>query len=165
VFVLSIWFRCPTWTTPNCGSSNEHLGRRHFSDEQKSYWRFKLLEYQKKPVVRDDKGHYTAPGGQNDLPGKTALSIAQQHRVSESTVKRDAQYGRAVDTIAAAAGKDAKKAILTHAVKMTRQETRQFAGIEGIAGPEPFRPHIVISGTAETLTRWTLTLIFHSHHR
>jgi hypothetical protein len=46
------------------------------------------------------------PPAEKLLAGKTALSIAQQHRVSESTVHRDAQYGRDVDTIAAHAGED-----------------------------------------------------------
>ena len=33
---------------------NEHLRRRNFTEEQKSYWMGKQLEYQKKPAHRPE---------------------------------------------------------------------------------------------------------------
>ena len=110
---------------------NEHLGRRNFSDDQKSYWRAKHQDALKKSTVRNGQGRYAidAPGCQNDTPVKTAQTVAKLHHVSESTIHRDVRFARAVDTIAANAGEDAKNAILNGDVKMTRQEVQQVAVI------------------------------------
>jgi len=113
---------------------NEHLGRRHFSEEQKSYWRAKQYEYQKKDHGGDRKssdqnGHLiTIEANQQDRVS-TRQAVAKEHRVGEQTIERDVQFARAVDTIAEAAGGDAKNAILTRNVRMTRQEVQEVAEI------------------------------------
>ena len=94
------------------------LRRRNFTDEQKSYWRFRQHELEKKEPHRPE-----GKGCQNGTL-KTAQRIAQQHHVSETTIHRDVKFGRAVDAIADAAGDDAKEAILRGDVKITRQETQ-----------------------------------------
>jgi hypothetical protein len=70
-------------------------------------------ELEKKAVGRADaqrgqSGHF-GKGENGHL--KTQERIAQQHQVSHATIERDPQFTRAVNTIAANAGEDAKKAI------------------------------------------------------
>jgi hypothetical protein len=50
---------------------------------------------------------------QNREVAFTAKRIAKQHQVSHPTIEHDSQFTRAVGTIAANAGEDARKAILT----------------------------------------------------
>jgi hypothetical protein len=85
---------------------NEHLGRRNFTDDQKRYWVGKHLEMQKQ-----QHGGQVRGSGQNGH-SKTRQSVAKQHHVGERTVERNAKFARAVDTIAAKVGEDAKDAIL-----------------------------------------------------
>ena len=46
---------------------------------------------------------------------KTVDILAEQHKVSDRTIKNDAQFARAVDTVAEAAGNDARTALWTKA--------------------------------------------------
>ncbi len=102
----------------------EHLGRRHFTREEKSYWRGKEYEYAKKPEGRPLSGN-----GVKVTPLRTRESLATQHHVGTKTIERDGQFARAMDAIAAAAGEDAKNAILAHDVKVTQQEVQQLGKI------------------------------------
>jgi protein gp37 len=101
---------------------NEHLGRRNFTDEQKSYWRGKQYEWGKQKHGGD------RASGQN-AHLKTSQQIAKQHHVDESTIRRNAKFAQNVDAIASAAGDDAKDAILRGDVKITRQEVQKVAEI------------------------------------
>jgi len=49
---------------------------------------------------------------QNELKLNTAEEIGRQYGVAEATVKRDAEFSRSVDKVAAEVGKEAKEAIL-----------------------------------------------------
>jgi hypothetical protein len=81
----------------------QHLGRRNFTDDQRSYWIGKQLEYQKKGVG--------GPRYQNDtLLPKTRQTIAKQHHVGEATVERNARFAHNVDAIAASAAGDEARA-------------------------------------------------------
>ena len=103
----------------------EHqLGQRNFNDDQKYYWIGKHNELQKKLVGRPNgNGATSAPFG------KTAKAIAEQHKVGEGTVQRDAKFTRAMDTIADKIGDEARTEILDGDLKLTRQEVQKMAEI------------------------------------
>lgn len=95
------------------------LGRRNLTPQQASYLRGKWYEREK--VVQGTRNQYIEKD-QNDPFRPTAERIAAQSGVSAPTVKRDAQYARAVDEIAQAVGPEAKTAILggkAHGTKKT----------------------------------------------
>ena len=87
---------------------NAALGRRNLTEEQQSYLRGRRYEEEKKPARRPTAEE---KGGHNDHL-KTRDRLAEETGVSEATVKRDAQYARAVDTIEKSAGSGAKQSIL-----------------------------------------------------
>jgi hypothetical protein len=82
------------------------LSRRNQTPEQISYFRGKLYEQMKKAAHRPEKG------GNNyhlNKPEKTAETIAKDYNVTEKTIRRDADYARAIDTIAVEAGEEVKQ--------------------------------------------------------
>jgi hypothetical protein len=91
----------------------------------------KQLEYQKKAVgVRGKEKLY-----QNDTTStSTRQTIAQQHRVGEATVARNMRFARNVDAIAAAAGEDARTAILARDVKMTPLQPLRLKALRFVTG-------------------------------
>jgi protein gp37 len=146
----------PDMDTAKLWMIREHRGRRNFTDEQRSYFRGTEYELAKKLEGRPPNGNHRAAspdqqystkeeetyrrgkqyeGGspkkkldQTD-PVSTSQRIAKQHSVGEATVRRDAQFTRAVDAIAGAAGNGARKAILSRDVKMTRQDVQKLGEI------------------------------------
>jgi len=53
---------------------------------------------------------------------KTADRLAVQHKIDPATIRRDAQYANAVDTIAENCGGDARDIILSHDARITRKD-------------------------------------------
>jgi len=102
----------------------EHqLGQRNLNNEHRSYWIGKHCEREKRAHGGDRKS-----SGQNGH-SKTRDEIAKQHKVGSRTVERDSQFARAVDTIAANTGDEARTEILDGDLKLTRQEVQQLAEI------------------------------------
>jgi len=94
---------CIVWIVAN------QLGRRNATEEQKSYLRGKRYQAEK----RTDGGHGDQKSGDHsDTPIPTAAKLAEEYGLSAPTIKRDAAFAEAVDTIAEAAGPDAKVEIL-----------------------------------------------------
>ena len=109
----------------------ENLGRRNFTDEQKSYWRGKQYEMEKKEHGGDRKSK-----GNDCTLVDTSESVAKQHAVvGQRTVKNDAKFTRAVDAIGVAAGESAKQNILNGNSGMGREEVQKLAEI-ATAQPE-----------------------------
>jgi len=84
---------------------NEHLDRRQFADEQKSFWRGTQYEWEKQASHRPEEkaAHnlHVAPeekGAQSEHL-KTRERVAKKHKVSKSTIERDARFARAVDEV------------------------------------------------------------------
>lgn len=102
---------------------HEHIGRRNFSGDQKSYWRGKQYELEKKSQHRPENN------GLKMGPLRTREKLAEQHHVSRQTVERDGQFAKAVDAIAKAAGNGAKDAILSGDMKITRQEVQKLSEV------------------------------------
>ena len=100
------------------------LGRRNLTPQQSSYLRGKWYAQDKKTVGK--------PAGiildQND-PISTAERIAKETGVSAPTIKRDAEYAAAVDKIAEIAGDDARRAILSSEVRMTKKDVKYAADL------------------------------------
>lgn len=103
---------------------DNQIGRRNLTQQQASYYRGVKYERLKKRPYRPEKG------GQNDHlnePEKTAETIADQHGVTEKTIRRDAAYARAVDAIAETAGEEVKQQILTGELNVTKKDVLDLA--------------------------------------
>jgi hypothetical protein len=115
------------------------LGRRNLSTEQVSYLRGKQYQ-QERQVVTNPDGIGGKSGkideGQNDpqqsgLGGQpsvsTAAKLAKEHGVSERTIKRDADYAKAVDVIVAATVPEVQQQLLGIDSKLTKSATLKLA--------------------------------------
>jgi hypothetical protein len=67
--------------------------------------------------------------------------LATEHKVSVNTIKNDAAFAKAVDTVAATVGTAARQAILARDTKVTRQEVKKLASIAS-ASPQTAK-HVV----------------------
>ena len=103
---------------------NNQFGRRNLSPDQLSYIRGKQYQNQKHDKIENLlQNESVLPKGQNVPSGNTAESLAHQHKVSSKTIKRDAQYAKAVDAIAENCGADARDLILSHNTRITKKDT------------------------------------------
>jgi hypothetical protein len=99
------------------------LGRRNLTPEQTSYYRGGQYNLQKRQGKRTD-----LTSGQSDQKSQNAAEqLAQQHAVSEKTIRRDAVFAKAVDTLAEVVGPEARQAVLGRETKVTQQEVRALA--------------------------------------
>ena len=83
------------------------LGRRNLTEQEASYYRGKLYESRKRQGERTD-----LTSAQNVLKFNTAEEIGKEYGVSHMTVKRDAEFSKAVDKVAEEVGEEAKRYIL-----------------------------------------------------
>jgi len=84
------------------------LGRRNLTEQEASYYRGKLYESRKRQGMRTD-----LTSGQNVPKLDTAEEIGKQYGVDGRTIKRDAEFSKSVDKVAAELGNEAKQAILS----------------------------------------------------
>ena len=91
------------------------LGRRNLTPEAVSYLRGK----QYNGVKSDSAGNLkqNTPRGQNVPSVNTAERLAEQHKVSEKTIKRDGAYAPAVDKLAEVGGATLKQNLLSRSPK------------------------------------------------
>lgn len=76
---------------------NIQLGRRNLSDKQIGYYRGLQYEREKKKSVgRSDRNF----GEEETSTPKTAERLADQHNVTERTIREDGKFAKAVDKIA-----------------------------------------------------------------
>jgi hypothetical protein len=71
------------------------LGRRNLTPEQKSYLQGKRYNLEK----RQDGGHGAQQSGSENQTPNTAERLADEYGVAESTIKADAEFADAVDTL------------------------------------------------------------------
>ncbi len=115
------------------------LGRRNLSSEQIGYLRGKKYQQEKQDITNPD-GIGGRAGkideGQNDpqqssLDGQasksTAAKLAKEHGVSERTIKRDADYTKAVDAIVAATAPEVQQQLLSIDSNLTKSATLKLA--------------------------------------
>ncbi len=72
---------------------DNQLGRRNLTDERRAYYRGKEYLNTKMPVGKHGKGEETSP------LGDTAESLGDKHGVSDTTIKSDATFAKAVDQL------------------------------------------------------------------
>lgn len=97
------------------------LNRRNQTPEQISYFRGKLYEQKKKAQGRPQKT------GQNVHFIPTAQAIAEDYGVDEKTIRRDADYAKAIDTIGEQVGEDVKHQILSGELPVTKKDVVKLA--------------------------------------
>ena len=105
---------------------NNQLGRRNLTPEAVSYLRGKRYQTEKQAHGGDRKS-----SGQNDhlISEKTAGQLAQELKVSEKTIRRDATFAAAVDDLSEALGDDVRADILGREARLTKTDTQQLAEI------------------------------------
>lgn len=131
------------------------LGRRNLTEDQKKYLRGKRFIAEKKRHGGDRKSRAQSEPlkqkGQNDpfdsgkkrgaqseplpKPEKTSVRLGKEYGVSPATIKRDAQFAKAVDTITANcgdAGPSVKKKLLSGSSKAGREKVILAAELPAI---------------------------------
>jgi hypothetical protein len=105
-------------------------GRRNWTPKQVSYWRGKQYELEKQ-VERGggDRRSNTAKiqSGKSYHFEKTEDKLAAQHYVAAKTIRNDAAYTRAVDTVTQAVGTPVREVLLNGTAKVTRQDVQKVA--------------------------------------
>lgn len=122
------------------------LNRRNLSPDQYSYLRGMQYNHRKKRK-EDSLKQYAPPRDHNDPTERTAEKIAQEQHVSAPTVKRDAEYADAVNTITKVVGIDTvKQKILAGDIKAAKKDIVELAK----ASPEVQKEIITKSLERET---------------
>ncbi len=86
------------------------LGRRNLTPEAVSYFRGKLYNSLKAKVSNPrGRNQHSEVKDQNDPQPHTADSLASEYKVGSGTIKRDAQYASAVDTLAEVVGEEVRR--------------------------------------------------------
>ena len=121
---------------------NNQLGRRNLTPEAVSYLRGKRYNREKRQGKRTDltSGHFGTK--------LTADQLAHEYKVGTRTIKRDAQFAGAVDTLADVVGEDVRPSILSRDAKLTKKQTLQLAKLASEnpdAVIEKFKPGAVIT--------------------
>jgi|LDZT01.1.fsa_nt_gi ParB-like chromosome segregation protein Spo0J len=100
---------------------NRQMGRRSLTESQKSYLRGLRYNIEKKAAHRPEKG------GQSDHL-KTSEQIAEELKVSPRTVRRDAEYAAAIDSLRDDAEPDFVAGILREEIKLNKGDVKKLAG-------------------------------------
>lgn len=115
------------------------LGRRNLSAEQVAYLRGMQYQQEKQEITNPDgiggksgkidegQNDPQQPGLNNQPPKSTATKLAKEHGVSERTIKRDADYAKAVDKIVAATAPEVQQQLLSTNSKLTKSATLKLA--------------------------------------
>ena len=106
------------------------LGRRNLTPEAVSYFRGTLYNELKAAVKNPDgkNQHSEEVKYQNELkPQSTADQLAQELKSSPATIKRDAQYAAAVDTLVEVVGEQVRPQLLSRGAPFTKKKTLQLA--------------------------------------
>ena len=100
---------------------NNQLGRRNLHPDQLSY--FRGLKYER--LKKHNRGYdQILSKGQNDL--STADRLAQEFKVSEKTIKRDAEFSRGIELIGESNPK-LKQDILAGKIKVKKSDVQELA--------------------------------------
>lgn len=97
------------------------LNRRNQTPEQISYFRGKLYQQRKKAQGGDRRS-----SDQNDHL-KTSEKIGKEYGVSAPTIRRDADFAKAIDTIGKQVGEDVKHQILSGELPVTKKDVVKLA--------------------------------------
>lgn len=105
---------------------NHQLGRRNLNPDQLSYYRgLKYLSIRKK------KGGYSNILSKGQIEPSTSKILANQFKVSESTIKRDSRFAKAIDLIGKANNK-LKNQILSGEIKVKKSDLQTLLKVEDV---------------------------------
>ncbi|WP_074408955.1 MULTISPECIES: hypothetical protein [Aquimarina] len=105
---------------------NHQLGRRNLNPDQLSYYRgLKYLSVKKK------KGGYANILSKGQIEPSTSKILAEQYKVSESTIKRDSRFAKAIDLIGITNNK-LKNQILSGKIKIKKSDLYTLLKVKGI---------------------------------
>jgi ParB-like chromosome segregation protein Spo0J len=102
---------------------DNQLGRRNLTDSQRSYLRGKRYNIEKKP----HGGQIPGSIDQSDHSLKTDEKIAQEDKVGSATVRRDAKFAAAVDSLKEDAGHDFGKKLISEEIKLPKTDVIKLA--------------------------------------
>jgi ParB-like chromosome segregation protein Spo0J len=120
-------------------------GRRNLTPNQLSYARGKEYEIQKRQGQRTD---LTSGKSYQKLP-HTATALAQEHQVSEKTIRNDFAYSTALDTLADTVGKEVLPQMRDRDRKLTQQDVKALAKM-ATKWPSKAREALDAVGEAQT---------------
>ena len=106
---------------------DNQLCRRNLSEERKAYLRGKRYNAEKKDDSSRPGNQNAKRDGQNVHRESTASKLAAQFDVDEKTIRRDAKFSEAVDTIETNVGKQAKDEILSGRSGLSKKEVVAIA--------------------------------------
>ncbi len=128
---------------------SNQLGRRNLTPEAVSYLRGKRYNLQKRQGKRND-----LTSGQSDQKLESAARIAAEYKVGERTIRRDAQYSKAVDTRADVVGEQVRTDLLSRDAKLTKRDTLKLAK-EASVNPEAVRQKLKQLGETKDIQSTT----------
>ena len=100
------------------------LGRRNLNNYAISYFRGRLYNQLKQQGKRND-----LTLGKNFTKLDSATKIAAQYKVTERTIKNDAQFSSSIDTLVDLLGKELRPSILSRETKLTKTQTKELADL------------------------------------
>ncbi|MCH8293089.1 hypothetical protein IH992_18520, partial [Candidatus Poribacteria bacterium] len=131
---------------------NNQLGRRNLTAEQASYLRGKQFNREKSSIGAPVGNRNAAKqlgqddtidsADQNDRQS-TAQRLAEEHGVSERTIKRDGKYAQAVDKISSTFGEPVKQGILNREVLATKQDVQTLGKLADEVSATDDRPPLL----------------------
>jgi len=124
---------CIEWIRGN------QLGRRNLTEEEKSYLRGKRYEQEKKKEgAPKGNRNATKQRGQSVQVDSPADKVGAEFGVDGRTVRRDAKFSKAVDTLADVIGPHAKDEILSGESEISKQEIEDIAEMHHTHQPEAY---------------------------
>jgi hypothetical protein len=106
---------------------NHQLGKRNVSLTQISYLRGLQYEREKARHGGDRKSEDIKSSGESCHLKTTSQKLAEQHKVSERTIRDDAEFARAVDKIAENVGVATKNKILNKDIQISKDDVKVLA--------------------------------------
>lgn len=107
---------------------DHQLGKRNLSITQISYLRG--LQYEREKSRLGDASRFNDSSGQKVPNERTSQKIADQHKVSERTIRDDAEFARAVNKIADNVGVEIKNKILNKDIQISKDDVKELAKMD-----------------------------------
>ena len=102
---------------------HNQLSRRNLSPEAASYLRGKRYQEQRHQGVKTE----SALG--QDEPKRLSQELADEYKVGEKTIRRDAKFCEAVDAIVSHCGDETRPLLLSRQVRVSRGQVAKIAGL------------------------------------
>jgi hypothetical protein len=110
-----------------CWIANHQLGRRNITPEIASYLRGK--RYLNLKSERTDNLKQNSPNGNYFRSVDAAKSLAEQYKVTDRTIRNDALFTSALDTLGRSLGDELKHSILARTSGLTKKDVLSLAQV------------------------------------